>query len=269
MNSDGSAPLDTLVNRILKSFRNFPVELTSQMPVLTDIANSSAGLAGGGELRGTLLKRLERRYARICVVQSELNKLNFREAKPGTGFDDFVFQQTNFDIYKQIGAENFKLFFIEGLEDYSESFYKKRFMMDRRNLKALIDRSYHPEGEFFFCKTLNREINPLLLSIVRTLHTSLEFLPLIGKEELYAECASLIRFLRSCSAIDEEAAVNLDAGFPSLFGGLLRALDGATVTHSDTMTTILSVKTENGKPVLYGTFRPRNKAFTVALVTAD
>jgi hypothetical protein len=34
------------------------------------------------------------------------------------------------------------------------------------------------------------------------------------------------------------------------------------------MVTTLSVKTENNKPALYGTFRPQNKAFTLALVPA-
>jgi hypothetical protein len=237
------------------------------MPILTEIADISIGKTAGPA--GSLWKRLDRRYARVCVVHSELNKLNFRNAKPGTGFDDFIFQQTDFDFYKQISAENFVLFYIEGLDDYDESFYKKNFMMDREKLKALIGRSYSPAGDSYVCKTLNGEVNPLLLGIVRTLHTSLEFLPLIGKEELHEETAVLIRFLQSRSAIDEETAANLSAGFPALFGGLLRALDGAVVTHLDTMKTTLSVKVENGKPALYGTFRPGNKAFTIPLVPVD
>jgi hypothetical protein len=268
MNFDDAA-LNTLVSRILKNLRNFPTETASKMPVLKEIADMSAGSAAGAKPCGILQKRLDRRYARICVVHSELNKLNFKNAKPGTGFDDFVFQQTDFDFYKQISAENFELFYVEGLDDYGESFYKKNFMMDKEKLKTLISRSYSPAENFYVCKTLNGAVNPLLLGIVRTLHTSLEFLPLIGSEELQAESAVLIRFLQSHSAIDGETAANLGAGFPVLFGGLLRALDGVVVTHLDTMKTTLTVKTENGKPALYGTFRPENKAFTIPLVLMD
>jgi hypothetical protein len=271
MNFD-DASLNTMINRILKNLRNFPAETASKIPVLTEIADISAGKAAGLQGQGSrslLRKRLDRRYARVCVVHSELNKLNFKNARPGTGFDDFIFQQTDFDVYKQISAENFAVFFLEGLDDYDESFYKKNFMMDKEKLKALIGRSYAPAGDSYVCKTLNGKINPLLLGIVRTLHTSLEFLPLIGKEELHGETAILIRFLQSHSAVDEESAANLSAGFPALFGGFLHALNGAVVTHLDTMKTTLTVKTENGKPALYGTFRPGNKAFTIPLIPAD
>jgi hypothetical protein len=284
MSSEDPAPRNTPVNKILKNLLNLPKETITKMPILTDIAALSTGpannrdgsaAAGKGfpqsprdtarDQNGPLQKRLDRRYARVCVVHSELNKLNFRNVKPGTGFDDFIFQQTDFDIYKQISAEDFELFYVEGLEDYNESFYKKNFMMGREKLKTLISKSYHKDGDSYFCKTLNGEINPLLLGIVRTLHTSLDFVPLIGREELRTECAALIGFLQSCSTIDEGTAANLSAGFPAMFDDLLRALDGVAVTHLDTMVTTLSVKTENGKVSLYGTFRPQNKAFTLAL----
>jgi hypothetical protein len=262
MSSEDSAPPSAPINKILKNLRSLPGEIVSKMPILAEIAGSF------GNPEGSLQRRLDRRYARVCVVHSELNKLNFKNIKPGTGFDDFVFQQTDFDIYKQISAENFKLFYIEGLDDYSESFYKKNFIMGKENLKALIKRSYQQEGDSYFCKTLNGEINPLLLGIVRTLHTSLDFTPFVGREEMQVECAALIDFLQSCSAIDEGTAASLSTGFPAIFDDLIRALDGVAVTHSDTMVTTLSVKAENNKPGLYGTFRPQNKAFTLPLVPA-
>jgi hypothetical protein len=287
MSSDDSTAPDTPVSKILKNLRNLPGELSSGMPILMDIADISlntvfaprfteTGTAdlldspgGRGPHRGLLRKRLDRRYARICVVHSELNKLHLRNAEPGVNFEDFVFRQTDFDIYKRISVKNFERFFVAGLDDYGESFYKKHLLMSRKNVMALIRDSYYLEAGSYFCKTVNGEINPLLLGIVRTLHTSLEFLPLIGREELREECTALINSLQSCSAIDREAAANLNVGFPALSNGLLWALDGAVVTHSDTMMTTLSVKEENGKPALYGTFRPQNKNFTIVLAHWD
>jgi hypothetical protein len=259
---------DPAVESFLRSFRNLPAELVLKMPLLSDIAALSGGLTG--TQRGLILRRLDRRYARVCVVHAELGKLDFKKAKAGTGLEDMVFAQTDFGWYQKISREDFNTFFDEGLDDFADSFYKKNCMMDRGAVRKAIFHSYRPEGEYYYCAA----VNPLLLGIMRTLHTSLDFASLITPEETLRECEILIRFLQSQSALGEDALSGLAQNFSALFSarlldGLVHSLNKVTVIHPDGMTTTLSLKDETPQggtpPVLYGTFYPANKAHTISL----
>jgi hypothetical protein len=105
---------------------------------------------------------------------------------------------------------------------------------------------------------------------MRTLHTSLEFVPLITKEELLRECTGLIRFLTSQSAQDKEAFFYLARDFDEVFCRLLRNLHKAEAVHADGMTTTLFMAPagddETSALTLWGTFRPLNKAHTIPLI---
>ncbi|MDR0586240.1 MAG: hypothetical protein LBG26_03275, partial [Treponema sp.] len=90
---------------------------------------------------GPLGARLNRRYLRVRTVQDELGKLDFEKAKPGAALDDFVFEQTDFSMYKKIGAEDFSLF-SAGLEDYDDDFYAGSFRMDREKTGTVINSAY-------------------------------------------------------------------------------------------------------------------------------
>ncbi|GHV25047.1 hypothetical protein AGMMS4952_01840 [Spirochaetia bacterium] len=250
---------DPAVVSFLRLIRDMPRELILKIPVLSDIADLGGGLAGAG--RGLLMRRLDRRYARICVVHTELGKLDFKKAKPGTGFEDMVFAQTDFDRYQKISREDFTTFFDEGLDDFEDSFYKNNCMMDRGAVRKTIFHRYQLKGEHYYCAA----VNPLLLGIMRTLHTSLDFAPLIRVVETRRECEILIRFLQSQSALGEDAPAGLAQNFSALFDGLVRNLSNVTVSHPDGMATTLSLKDET-PPVLYGTFYPANKAHTIRLV---
>jgi hypothetical protein len=246
------------------------------MPVLSDIADLSGSGGDGGSndaQPGLIRRRLDRRYARICVVHAELGKLNFKKAKPGTGLEDMVFAQTDFDRYRKISRKNFNTFFDEGLDDFEDSFYKNNCMMDRGAVRKAIfhnyKAAYQPEGEHYSCAVMN----PLLLGIMRTLHTSLDFAPLITAEETLGECEILIRFLRgklrckmqSQSAMGEDTLSGLTQKFPVIFSGLIRSLNNVTVIHPDGMTTTLFIQKDDTPPVLYGTFHPDHKAHTILL----
>jgi hypothetical protein len=235
------------------------------MPLLSDIAVLS-GSAGAGGLDGLpspglVRRRLDRRYARICVVYRELSKLDFSKAGSGTGLEDMVFAQTDFDRYKKISREDFSVFFDEGLEDFEDSFYKYNLMMERGAVRKTISRWYKREGEYYVCSGEN----PLLPGIMRTLHTALDFAPLLSAAEILGESAFLIRFLQSKSAIGEDALLALEANLDQLFSALLRSLDGATAIHPDGMATTLFIEEGSDPPILCGTFCPEHKAHTIRL----
>ncbi|MDR1306504.1 MAG: hypothetical protein LBK74_02885 [Treponema sp.] len=206
---------------------------------------SPAGSAAEA-LTNTIRQRVESRYRRICFVYRELAKLDAAAQKSGapevsakdkaegnaTGsFEDFVFSRIDFSIYKKIDAEEFRLLFDEGLADYEELFFRKAFAMNREQVRETIQASYIRVGPFYVCKGAG----PLLLSIMRTLHTSLEFAPLLAGND----------------------AVNAEQ-----LGLLTAALDGVVIRHDDGMETRLFIKDDS----LYGTFRPMNKAYTLMLV---
>jgi hypothetical protein len=249
----------------LRLLGTLPGELALQMPVLRDIAAlGNSGCGAGPPGPGIIRRRLDRRYARICVVYRELGKLDFSKAKPGTGLEDMVFAQTDFDMYGKIPREDFSLFFDEGLEDFEDSFYKYNLMMDRDAARRTISRWYKSEGDYYVCAGKN----PLLRGIMRSLHTALDFAPLIQPRETLGECAFLIRFLQSQSAIGEDALSALTQNLGLLFSALLRSLDGAKAIHPDGKATTLFIEEGSDPPVLCGTFLPENKAHTIRLAQA-
>jgi hypothetical protein len=248
----------------LRLLRALPEELALEMPVLSDIAalGNPGGAGGAGRSApGIIRRRLDRRYARICVVYRELGKLDFNKARPGIGLEDMVFAQTDFDAYRKISREDFNAFFDEGLEDFEDSFYKYNLMMGRDAVRRAIARWYKPEGG---CHVYTGG-NPLLLGIMRSLHTALDFAPLIRSGEALEECAFLIRFLRAKSAVAEDALSSLAQNQDLLFSALLRSLHGAKAIHPDGMSVSLFIQEGSDPPVLYGTFLPENKPHTIRL----
>ena len=163
-------------------------------------------------------------------------------ALPGRSFEDFVFSRINFSVYKKIDTEEFNLLFCGGLDDYDETFYQKAFSLSRKEIQKLINESYVRAGPFYLCK----KSSPLLLSIMRTLHTSLDFASLIGSNEI--------------TDADQIKAI-------------AEILDGLVIRHDDGMETKLFMpKAEEknpgiqGEPVLCGTFHPLGKACTITLI---
>jgi hypothetical protein len=204
---------------------------------MNDAPSQSSDLA----FVNTVKRRIESRYMRILFVHKELAGLDAaakqrEKITPYGSFEDFVFSRIDFSVYKKIDAEEFRLLFDEGLADYTETFYQKAFNMNREEVRGVIARSYIQAGPFYVCK----QAGPILLSIMRTLHTSLEFSPLFAGEEL--------------SSTDQ-------------FRFILELLNGAVIRHSDNSETKLFAPSENsGGPLLCGTFYPLGKACTITLI---
>jgi hypothetical protein len=195
-------------------------------------------------------RRIESRYRRIRFVHQELAKIN-ATLRPGAvyggSFEDLVFSTIDFSVYRKIDAEEFSLLFDEGLTDFGETFYQKAFKTDRENIRKTIFRFYLKAGPFYVC----RKTNPLILSIMRSLHTSLEFAPLLAADDFAGDSSS-------------------QAG---QYRAIIAALDGVVIRHDDGMETRLftrnpktDAKTEEKAAALWGTFHPLGKAHTIPLL---
>jgi len=221
------------------------------------------------DIAALVRRRIESRYRRIVFVHEELERINALakfepsakqrvpsqqegeaagkssaiEKLSGRSFEDFVFSRINFSVYKKIDVEEFQLLFRDGLHDYDESFYLKIFSIGRAEVWRTINECYVKAGPFYLCK----KSSPLLLSIMRTVHTSLEFAPLLGSDD-----------------IADKNDLKAVAG----------VLDGLVVKHDDGMETKLFIpKPEDSnnlnipaKAILCGTFNPLGKACTIMLM---
>ena len=212
------------------------------------------------ELAALVKRRIESRYRRLVFVHEELERLNaLAKLEPAAkrnapvekasaplsnnnlsnrSFEDFVFSRINFSIYKKIDTEEFELLFRDGLFDYDNTFYREFFSINRTEAQKIINASYVKAGPVYLCK----KSSPLLLSIMRTVHTSLDFAPLLG-----------------CDDASDAEEINAAAG----------ELDGLTIRHKDGMETRLFVPEPSAvqkKAVLCGTFHPLGKACTITLI---
>ncbi|GHV82139.1 hypothetical protein AGMMS49991_06970 [Spirochaetia bacterium] len=244
-----------------------------QIPVLQSLAwltNSTATPLHSILITG----RLHRRYLRICTVQDELGKLDFNKARPGTALNDFVFDQADFSVYKKVSTEAFSLFSGPGLNDFGAPFFTKAFALDREKVGALIGNAYQRIGAFYYIKQEKLLFNPLLMAVMRTLHTSLEFAPIFTGEEILTECTALLRYLVEKNSAETEILSFLHQGIkrtcgPMIFFRLLEALDGLSLEHPDGMKTELSAVKADTRITLQGIFHPRSKAYTIPLVVCN
>jgi hypothetical protein len=264
----------------LRALGTLPAE-SPRPSLLLGIASLSAAAGSGAAppealpvgRAGPLGARLDRRYLRIRAVQDELGKLNFEKAKPGAALDDFVFEQTDFSMYKKIGAEEFSLFSAgAGIDDFDDGFYTGSFGMDREKTEAVISSAYRRIGAFYYINKEAHLRNPLLMAAMRTLHTSLAFRPLVTGEELRIEFACVVRYLAENSVVDERAFLPAFQNFGAVYADLLGLLGGSAVLHGDGMITNLAAGPAEapggggGKgPALSGVFHPRGKAYTMRL----
>jgi len=213
------------------------------IPLLRDLANPNAGV---------LCRRIERRYLRLRRVQEELGRLDFKQAAPGASPEDYIFSRIDFDRYRKMSEKDFDALFPEGLTDFDETVLQKNFGLGRNGIKSLIESSYVKKENFY---AILRE-NPLVISIMRALDSSLECSPLFAPEEIQGELEKLLEFLNA-----QKYPVKNDAY--RLFPLLVQSLDNVTITHGDGMETKLFIS-PNGD--LSGTFRPGNKPWTITLI---
>ena len=241
-----------------KPFLNLILSLKQDLGVSIPILRELAVLITGKETaeractNGPLSGRINRIYYRLCRIQEELGRIDFKKAKPGVSPEDFVFSKIDFSRYREIIDKDFELFFLQGLGDYSEDFFLHNFRLGRNGIKSMVQDSYLKTGKTY---KLQKE-TPLILSVIRTLETSLETLPLFTGEEIVTELKNLAAFVNGPKI----------RGMEKLYPLLVFGLDNVIFTHEDGMTTKLFI---SGEGELRGTFNPANKPWTRVLILSD
>ena len=242
--------------QILKPFLDAVTSLKNEssaaIPLLRELAVLSSGVDSAGSeseaAPGPLKKRIHRRYLRLCRIQEELSRLDFKKAGAGVSPEDYVFSQIDFSRYREMDRTYFETLFLEGHEDFSEAFFRKNFNHSREEIQTLIETGCTKTEALY---KIQKE-SPLILSVMRTLETSLETLPLFSAAEIDSELKKLPDFSGKPAA-------------EALFPLLVTSLDGACIHHEDGMTTKLFINDDGD---LAGTFRPSDKPWTLVLIPA-
>jgi len=240
--------------RILKPFFDYILPQPVSIPLLRELVFLSTGTISAGIEPGPLISGIHRRYLRLCRLQAELAGLDLKKVKPGDSLEDFVFSKIDFSRYKEIEAKYFETLFFEGLKDFDEAFFKEKFYLDKKEVQSMIETDYKKtEGQY----RLQRE-NSMILSVMRTLETSLEDLPLFTPEEIGEELKELPGFDEGSLEAFSPDIRNVE----TLFQLLVFSLDGVVIRGKG-METKLFVSAEGN---LEGIFQPDNKPWTRILV---
>ncbi|MDR1803529.1 MAG: hypothetical protein LBQ94_07975 [Treponema sp.] len=201
-----------------------------------------------------MLNGIHRRYLRLCRLQEELAGLDLKKAKPGDSLEDFVFSKIDFSRYREIEVSYFETLFLEGLKDFDEAFFKEKFYLDKKEIQSMIETSYKKTEGLY---RLQRE-NSMILSVMRTLETSLEDLPLFTPEEIGEELKKIPGFDGGNPGSFSPEIRNVETLFPLL----VLSLDGVVI-RGEGMETKLFVSAEGN---LEGIFQPDNKPWTRVLL---
>ena len=239
---------------ILKPFFDFILPQPISIPIIRELALLSTGTISAGLGSGLLVGGIHRRYLRLCRLQGELAGLDLKKAEPGVSLEDFVFSKIDFSRYKEIEDEYFETLFLEGLKDFAEAFFKEKFYLDRKEIQSMIETDYKKTEGIY---RLQRE-NSMILSVMRTLETSLEDLPLFTPEEISEELKKIPGFDSGSIESFTPEIRNVEMLFPLL----VLCLDGV-VFRGEGMETKLAISAEGN---LEGIFQPDNKPWTRILI---
>ena len=233
------------------------------MPLLWNLAFLWE-LRGGGSRNirqikpGIIEKKINRHYLRLCRVQEELGKLDLKKSKTAS-LEDYVFSQLDFTPYKEIPELEFENILMESIQDFNEAFFQRNFNLNKNDAHILIKKFYVKEDSLY----IMQGENPLVISLIHSLYTSLEDSGLFSMEDIENE-------LNIFSSISKERdpEVPLLPDTESIFYQLINSLGGLNITHNDGMKTKLFIKSREDGSIenLSATFMPNNKAWTRVLI---
>jgi len=223
--------------------------LCASIPILRELTDMAVNAERAAA--GPVKKRIHRQYYRLCRLQEELGRLDLKKAKPsvslGINVEDYIFSIIDFNRYKEINETYFVKLFAEGVDDFPDAFYWINFKRRRDDIRDLIERSYKKtEGVY-----RTKKEGPLLLSVMRTLETSLETVPPFSLSEIMEELGRI------------PAKYGGNENKKKIFWLLVSSLNGVAITHDDGMATKLFI-TDSGD--MAGTFRPADKPWTLILI---
>ncbi|MDR0388687.1 MAG: hypothetical protein LBH73_01295, partial [Spirochaetaceae bacterium] len=237
-----------------------------ELPLLKEIREFPAlpGGTQGSAGRGKAAAKLERRYQRLCFVQESLEHVDFKRLKPGQDFEAFMLGQADFSRYALIDEKIFTGLFIGGLDDYPDSFFGSMFGMNREAIRALMLASYAEKAG----KRLLVKNRLFILSVMRSLHSSLDFAPLWDKEAVVNEIDAVLAFFAGRGIIGQRPSAALKAKSAELFLCLLNLFHHTEYFHEDGVKTKLYLTPFRGYISLAALFSPLGKAHSLSLVSS-
>ncbi len=237
---------------LFKQFLMVLPALPEDLPLLQGL-----GRFFSGEKENLVSRKMESRYRRIAFVQQTLGKIDFSRAKPGNKFEDFIFEQSDFSIYEKIDTEAFTLLYIDGLDDLPDSFYKKTFSRGKDEIKKIISARYKLTDGLYVS-----DGNPLVIPIMRSIHTSLDFIPFPDPVHVRNEFETLFEFLEKNAGLPNDFFQYLAQEEDDLFCALLVLLNQTEVVQQDRTVSRFFIAGENGNTALFAVFNSGGKAFT-------
>jgi hypothetical protein len=237
---------------VLKPFLTALPVLPLDLPLLQGI-----GKYLSGDTNNIVTKNIDRRYRRIAFVQQSLEKINFSKAKPDSKFEDFIFAQSDFSIYEKIDAETFQCFYIDGLDDLSDDFFTRILSRNKSEIQNIISARFKLVDGFYVS-----DGNPFLISILRSIHTSLDFAPFPNQNQCYSELEKLLEFLQKNVNLPDRFFQYLAQEEDDLFCALLGLFDKTEIMHRDGMKSRFVFGEENGNAALFIVYHPHGKAYT-------
>jgi len=251
------AELRPFLDLVLSLKQNLPLSIPLLRELAGLITNRDQNLSNDAKREtGVIKRRIDRRYRRLCRMQEELGRLDFRKAAPGISPEDYIFSRIDFSRYRTMNKNEFEHLFPEGIADFGDAFFKKNFGLAEKEIQSLIERSYERTDRTYTLQQADAGKNRLILSIMRTLETSLETLPLFSSEEIKEETENLLGFVG--------ARQQFIPGKELLYPLLVSGLDNVLITHEDGLETKLFISSTGD---LSGTFRPGGKPWTVILIS--
>jgi hypothetical protein len=238
----------TVFKRFLIALPALPLDL----PLL-----QGCGKFLSGEQNNFVARNIDSRYRRIAFVQKTLEKINVSKAKTDKRFEDIVFDQSDFSIYQKIDAETFSLLYLDGLDDLSDDFYTKTFSRDKSEIRKIISARYKLVNGFYLS-----DGNPLLIPIMQSIHSSLDFVLFPNQDSYYAELETLFDYLHQQAGLPEIFFQYLAQEEDDLFLMLLQLFDKTEVPHDDGTMSRFFLAEEKGMASLFAVFNPEGKPFT-------
>ncbi|MDR1428864.1 MAG: hypothetical protein LBI85_01120 [Spirochaetaceae bacterium] len=246
----------------LGGFLEASASLPLELPLLGGMREFRASLGGPGLVNAAPVRaKLERRYLRLCFVQESLERIDFKKLKSGEGFEEFMLGQADFSRYALLDEKTFKGLFIDGLEDYPDAFFPQAFRMNREALRTLLLAGYaRGEGKAALIKN-----NLFILSVMRTLHSSLDFAPLWDEKDVLNEMNTVLVFFSGRGITGREPASVLRERGDEIFLCLLSLFHHVEYRQEDGAKTHLFLAPFRGRVCLAASFRPLGKAHSLAL----
>ena len=216
--------------------------------------------------KGLFHNKILSRYERIKYIQEIFEKLDFKAAKPGMQFEDLFFQQAGDEFYERIAKRYFEIVFIDGLDDFEDSFYNLVFKCSKDVIAKIISQSYKKKDDHYLLRSKDL---PNIKKIMSILHTSIQFRPILTEKEFIGELVQAILRVLPQLDLEMECFDNLLLQAEDIFACVLCLLHDFNFVHRADIIGRSFLSISKDKLALCCNFAPMGKIHTFILLSSD